>query len=73
MCKVLFLHGNVFWRTVGNVVKLLLHHTLYRLSPRAVFLQEKCSLMPCFFRSFFLTACRISAAHTPPLTVLLHV
>lgn len=31
MCKVLFLHGNVFLRAVGNVVKLLLQHVFRRM------------------------------------------
>ena len=33
MCKVLFLHGNVFLRGAGNAVKLLLQHVFRRPQP----------------------------------------
>lgn len=56
MCKVLFLHGNVFWRAVGNVVKLLLQHVFRRL--------------PCYCRRNA-APCHLSTTQTPLLAVLL--
>ena len=70
------MHGNVFWRAVGNaspllvgnVVKLLLPHTLCRMPFFAGAMSPKCSSVPSFHRPNA-AACRLSTAQTQPHTV----